>query len=596
MQLLYGSQANPLVRVIQGAPVVWESSMTNATFPAHISAVVWSSCGGFIAIAGVDSCKVVVLDGATLGQLHTLHPQSQGIVWRQLIFSPDDHLLTAYSDEPECIVSWDIQTGGLMSNISIERGGGCDSMAYSECGTMVGGLFSSDTIITYNISLGIQISSHFIQQPSAEKIWAHGKYLQFLTIGSGSITIWQVGFTSNCPPTQVGSLPAPDKLLRKTLVPLPALHYLAFIDEGGVVVWDAQHQKILLNSTDVDDPQDISFSSDGNFLVCGTYGPTFHLWKKSSDGYHLHGTQISNVTVVKPLISPNGELIISCGRSIITRGGSILQLWYTTHSPTSPNVSIQPSQHKRDFLLEFFPNHLLVAVAQWLGNAVSILNLRSGNPQLVIDTDTEICGIGVVERKIIIVCKGNIVVWELPAGDYAPNVQWSIENSIQAIKLEHPEPIEQLYASISPDLDYVAFGSLVSYKAALSIYDIHTGEQLIVAKSNGSIPEFTLGGNEVCCVTGSGEVDKWAIFKDDRTEIVLEKLWEEQKPQSGLSWHSPCGYEVTDDGWVLNPGGNHLLWLPHKWQSTEVKRRWSGRFLAVFPTGLPEPLILELEI
>ena len=598
VQTLYGSQAKPLIRVIQGAPVVWESSIANVTFPTHINAVVWSSCSRFIAIARIDFSKVVVLDGTTLGQLHTLDHQGEGITWRQLMFSPDGHLLTAYSDEPECIVSWDLQTGGLISNINVNGARGCNSMAYSGCGMMLGGLFGRDTIITYDIYSGIQISSYSIQQPTAATIWTHGEHLQFTTIESESITIWEVDFTSNCVPTQIDSLPTPDNLSGKTLAPLPAFHCLAFIDEGSVIVWDAQHQKILLNSTDLDNPQNVFFSPDGNFLACGAGSPTFFLWKKSSDGYHLHGTQISNVGEVKPLISPNGGSIISSGNSIITRGGSILQLWYTMHSPTSsPNVSIQPSQHTKDFLLEFFSNQPLVAVAQRLGKTVSILNIKSGNPQLVIDTDMEICGMGVVERKIIVVCKGKAVAWELPAGDCAPDLQWSIENSIQTTRLEHPEPIKQLYASISPDLNYVAFGSLVSYREALSIYDIHTGEQLMVAKSNGSIPEFTLGGKEVCCVTGSGVVDKWAIVKDDGAEaIVLKKLWEEQKPQSGLSWHSPYGYQVTDDGWVLDSRGRQLLWLPHKWQSTEVKRRWSGKFLAVFPTGLPEPLILELEV
>ena len=522
-----------------------------------------------------------------------MDPQSQDIDWRELMFSPDGHLLTACSYYPVCIFTWDLQTGGLISKVT----GGCNSMTYSECGTMLGVLSDENTIITYHTSSGIQISSHFIQQATTGTIWTCGEHLQFATVESGFIITWKVGFTSDYAPIQVCSLPTPENFSWEALVYLPAFHYLAFIHEGRVVVWDAQHEKILLNSADVDYPQNISFSLDGNLLTCGTKGPKFYLWKKSPDGYFSYGTQISNVVEGTPVVSPSGESIISFGDSTIAGSGSILQLWHATHSPTSPSVSAQPSQHTKHFLLEFFPDQPLVAVAQWLSKVVTILNINSGIPQLVINTDVEICGIGIIGRKIMVVCDGKMVTWELPAGDCAPNVQWSIENSVQTTKVKHSQPVGQLHASISPDLKLVAFGDLHSYSQALSIYDIHSGKKLVAARSGGSIPGFTLGGNEVYCATGSGVVDKWAIVRHDGSEAIeLEQLWKKQKPQSGLSWHSPCGHQITDDGWVLNPRGKQLLWLPHQWLPMEVKRRWSGKFLAVFPNGLPEPLILELEV
>ena len=470
-------------------------------------------------------------------------------------------------------------------------------MTYSECGTVLGVLFNTNTIVTYNTSSGIQISSHSTQQSTTITIWTLGKHLQFATVESGFIIIWQVGLTSDYAPVQVGSFPTPDNFSEGGLVLLPTLYYLVFINQGSVVVWDAQHEKTLLNSSDAYNPWNISFSLDGNFLICGTDGPKFYLWKKSPDGYFPYRTQISNVERATPVVSPSGESIISFGDSTIAHSGSMLQLWHATHSSTSPSVSTQPSQHTRDFLLEFFPDQPLVAIAQWLSKMVTILNINSGKPQLVIHTDVEICGIGIIGRKIVVVCNGEIVAWGLPAGDCAPNVQWNIENSVQTTKCKNSDLIEELCACISPDLNYVAFGSLWSYREALSIYNIHTGEKLVAAESNGSIPEFTLGGSEVYCATGNGVVDKWAIVKHDGSEAIeLEQLWKEQKPQSGLSWHSPCGYQVTDDGWVLNLRGKQLLWLPHQWQSMEVKRRCSGKFVAVFPIGLSEPLILELAV
>ena len=44
--------------------------------------------------------------------------------------------------------------------------------------------------------------------------------------------------------------------------------------------------------------------------------------------------------------------------------------------------------------------------------------------------------------------------------------------------------------------------------------------------STGSIPESKPGGNEVCSMTGSSKIDKWAIVKDDESKgIELKVCW-----------------------------------------------------------------------
>lgn len=593
--MLYKHHANPLARVVQGGSTSWDPSIANIKFSSYIRTAAWSPCSRFIAINRNES--VLVLDGITLEQLHTMHPQQRGNTWEKLIFSPDGHLLTAYSYYERRLVSWDLQTGGCISDIDVSSG--CSSISYSECGTMLGALFGKNTITTYNTS-GIQISSHFTQQPTV-MIWTHGEYLQFATIESRSITIWQVSFASNNVPTQVGPLHTPDNfpnnLPRESLAFLPALQYLAFIHEEDIFIWDTQCQKTLLQSTDVKNPKNLSFSSDGYFFICGTNGPEFHLWKQSPNGYLPHQNFISNVNEVRPVISPNRESIASFGDSIIIGSGSMLQLWHTTHSSTSPGVITQLSQHNKDFLVEFFPDQPLVATTYRLGSRVTILDVKSGNSQLVIDSDTEICGIGIIGNKIIIVGNGKIMMWELPGGDCVSSTEWNVGNCVHTTIYEHLQPIQQLYASVSSDLNHIAFGSLQSYAEALSIYNTHTGEKLADTQSHGSIPGFTLDGNEVWCATGSGAVDKWTIIKDSESKAIkLEKLWKEERPHIGFPWHSSSGYQITDDGWVLNPWKKQLLWLPHQWWSTKVKRRWSGNFFTLFCIGLQEPIILELDV
>jgi len=86
-------------------------------------------------------------------------------------------------------------------------------------------------------------------------------------------------------------------------------------------VWDAQHQKTLLDSRDIAYATDISFSLDGHFFICGTGGPEFCLWKESPDGYLPYQKFVSSAShdYLHLVISPKGE-------SIVSFHGPILQL------------------------------------------------------------------------------------------------------------------------------------------------------------------------------------------------------------------------------------------------------------------------------
>ena len=463
-------------------------------------------------------------------------------------------------------------------------------MSYSGCGTMLGVLFDNNTITTYNTVSGIHISSYSIPKPIAGTIWTHSECLRFATVESGSITIWEVSFTSSHAPVEISSLPTPDNFSPKELVFLHTLSQLAFILEERVLVWDAQHQKILLDSEDIKDPVEMYFSPDGCFFICRTWGSEFHLWKKSPDGYLPHQKIVSSTGIANLVVSPNGEAIISSG-------GKMLQLWHTTSSTTSPpSISSQIPQNTTDALLEFSPNESLVAVAQRLGNTATVLNVRSGKPLLVIDTDTRVCGMRITESIIVVVGDGKIVTWNLPAGDGILNVRRNIDDCLQTTIFKHSEAIDSLFASISPDLNYIVFGGTEVPAENLWLYDMHTGKKLAVAISEGYLPGFTLGGYEIWCTDGA-VVDWWAIVKEDGSNITkLEGLMENEEPLRELPWESPHGYQVTNDGWILNPNGKQLLWLPHHWRSEMIERKWSGKVLAMWSSASPEAVILDFEV
>ena len=584
---LYGQQVSPLARVIQGVPNSWDPSIASKWFPNTISAAVWSSCSRFIAAADERSSKAVVLDAVTLEQLYTLELPSIGGTLRYLVFSPNGCLLTGYSYTANCIVTWDLQTGGVITNTNTT--GICNSISYAECGAVLGSLFNGNTVIIYNVLSGTHISSHSLPGLAIKTIWSHGKHFQFVTGELGTIFTWEVGVTSLCAPTKISSLAIPDDFSSYDHVLSFDCSQLACIKQEKVLVWDTQHNKVLLDSTEVNKLCELTFSLDGYFFICGSHNAELYIWKKSSDGYLPHKKLITNSDRATPIVSPNGQ-------SIVSFGDQILQLWNTTSSTTSlSRVSSQyREQYSHDLFFEISPDGSLVAATLRLSHVVTILDAKSGDPWLVIEMDTMICGMRITENKVFVVGDGKVIAWDLPERSCILDARRTVSNSIQTVAFSHTKHITILFASISPDLNYLAIGSFGT-SDNLSVYDMDTGEQLVALNSGGWLPGFTPAGHEIWCANNCGYVEWWEIIKKDESNTIRLKAFD-RKEQLGLPFISSHGYQVKSDGWVCSSSGKRLLWLPRHWLPDNDYMLWHSKFLAMWNGVLLEPIILELEV
>lgn len=570
-------------------------------FPSPIVAAAWSLCSRLIAVIwGGPKATIEILDAVTLGRLSTLEFPLSGTQW--LIFSPGTHLLTWFGENPGKFISWDIQTGVLVSVISPEPWGytiDYSSATYSVCGTILGVLFRNGhtfTISTYNVLSGTHLHSHSIEGLALDEIWTHSKYLRFATINSGSIITWEAGFTQTHRPTEVGSLPIPsDSHHPGHFLLYHNLSRFAFITGGRVKIWNTQDSKFLLDSTDAKWPRQMSLSTNGHFFACGTNGPEFYVWKESPTGYILHQKLTSSTMTSKPLISPNGE-------SIIAFGDSVIQLWCTMDSTASVSTMTQaPQRSKKHFTLGFSPDGTLAAITRVGDETVTILDLRSGISQLIIDVGIKVYGLGVSGSTIIVVGEGMIVTWNLPTGNYVPNLRMNVDDSIQTTIFNYspfPTLAPRPTISVSPDLHYIAivegYGQIDSY---LYLYDVHTGQCLAsVPTVSETSPWFTMDGHQVWCVTDSGEAELWGIVKYSTSDVTeLEHLDSTTHPPDNFPWQLPHNYSIMDNQWILTSGGKRLLWLPPHWRSDGWNRMWSRQFLALLDHGLPDPVIVKLE-
>ena len=604
---LYESHTHPFTRVIHGGLISWDTDTTATTYPSRIELVVWSPCNRFIAIAQSGSKTVDVLDSVALQRLQALeYPQDISSEKRALVFSPDSRILTCSSgsygeDEvPELfVVSWDLQTGGVASVIQWQGPEqpvvGSPSITYSTNGKLVGVFcpFETETanIFICDVASGVYMHCYPLDDdvlPLDDIIWTHGESLRFATASTTAITVWEIGFTSGTTPTEVEILPVPDGLddgeyFGTRFLLAPRRLALAFSDR--VLVWDTQNSRYLLDFTEAGLCRKLSFSSDRRFFACSTRGSDIYLWKESPIGYTLHEILASSVAYSQPLLSRNG-------RSVVAFNNRTIQLWHTKSFTTHLSGIPTRGEHVDNFTLDFSPDGTLAVVAMRRENTVTVLGLKSGVPQLTIDTSIEVQGLGVVGDTVVVIGDRKAITWDLPGGDSIPDARVGLEDSSRTINLGGSWKYSAIGASISPDSRHIALTArhTVNY---LYVYSASTGRRLGMEAIEGHAPWFSPDGCDVWCVEDSGAAE---VRRVSGGQKVLERVGVGHLPQ-GSPWASSRGYRITNDWWIVGPDGKRLLMLPPLWQSwSAIQRVWKGQFLALLHGGLSEPVILELEI
>ena len=578
---------------MHGLPVSWGLVVaTTYNQSPRGGSIAWSPCNRFIAVNKDEA--VEILDAVTLNRLSTFeYPRDHQGRCHWLCFSPDGRFLTRLADKT--LASWDLQTGGPLGTIfqELEAARRVHPPAFSADGEMVAFAFESkphDTVITIlHILSGTRKRPYRISggRP-AEPIWTHGEHLRFATVKPGSITIWETPFTLTHEPAEIGSLPAPDKMDKgKDFLFLPALSQLAFTANHTLFAWDAKASKYLLEFP-IPSIEMSSFSSGGHFLACRTRSREVFVWEVSPAGYELHQklTLPGGNTLTKPHLSSNGE-------SIIASFTPVIHLWHTKDQVLS---SVPPLRTFEDrFSLEFSSDGEMAVFVRRRREVVTIFDLRSGDPLLIITTGMEVLCLGITGSSVVVTDGKKMITWNLPAGGCPFLARADIDDSVRTTMLDSRE--EQMGAvSMSPDHSYLAIEVFAeSVQSYLDIYDVPTGRHLVRSELAGwSMPRFTPDGRKVGNVFGRTPV-WWEIVEDGESGATkLDHPEPFQCPPEVIPWLSADGYEVKDDyEWALGPTGKRLLWLPHSWRSRGRFRTWGGRFLALLDGGLPEIVILE---
>ena len=615
---MYKRYERPSARVAHGLSTSWEPFAL--TLGGGIpSEVVWSPCNRFIAVT--QPGVVRICDAVTLALLSTLkRPLSLDL---SLCFSPDSRFLAQFG--PGRSTSWDLKTG---ASVKIDVPGWPfavprqSSPVYSIDGKMLAVVSSSGyDLKSINIITCDPSTTQIHMHPAPEgdvlyPIWTHGESLRFATLEPEHITIWEVDFTLTHPPEAVeylltpGQIPDTGRLQQHFFH--PTLSRLATTFSDALWIWDVRKSELLLK-TPSSITHDMAFSPDGLFFasLLRDYGEV-RVWKESLSGYILH-QQLAvplNIRCMSPIFSPDGASLIICQ-------GSTIHLWHTK----DPILSQSHSVPRSESILGFSPGETLAAFTDKFGNTVTVLDLQSGDPQLVIDVGMGVRCLGVTSSTIVVVSEEKIVAWNVAAGDAKADISDSIWNT--TFDLSRPSPFGQshqgrsfAWMSISPDLSRIVTSGYGTNRRStgVEIHDVSTGRCLasvelgtgldmlltkfkVADKSEGERiwrPFFTPDGREIYGICDRGfRMDGQKIIDDESGTTKLQPLDSTTLEKGVFPWQSSHGYKVTDDWWIMSPTGKRVLCLPHEWRLDEKRRTWSGQFLGLTHRELSEVVILE---
>ena len=637
---LYGSHAQPFVRIVYGLPVSWDSCIT-ATCPFEIELAAWSPCNRFIAVGSTTSVKLEILDSVTLQKLQSLEFPEGGRNM-SLTFSPDSHVLTASGTHQgtPLVVCWDLQTGGVAGVIRDQPGSGNQAgsgdqagsrthvrsrnragsgypavehpIAYSTNGKMI-------TVPRYDrnaraiiisiydaVSYQYMHDLHPITNPIYRGLWVYGESLRFATIynsapedtGPMSITVWEVGFTPGATKTEVETFSIPESVKfsgynairfpHSVIYPQsPSAPLLVTGNSRGTdaLIWDARNSKILLRRQDANILNEMAFSSDGRFFAGSFSGSGVYIWKHSPTRYVPHGKLASSTSAYMSclLFSPNGE-------SVILYSGSIVNIWRTKHftAPLSDDF-VDPPLEINSFLFELSPDKSLAAVVRWGDSTVTLFDIGSGAPKLTIHTGGRVIGLRVTEDAVAVISGNKVITWKLPGRSFLPGTTMSATDSALAVVLCPGEGGGGTCGLLSPDLRLSVIGTF-----RWEIHSATTGGYLGCFFS-GERSWLTPDGHNIVNVKdeNEGEVRKITAESAVGKPAKIIDAWEEQW---GCPYKSFRGYRIAG-GWVFGPNEKRLLILPPLWrlQSYMEERKWDGQFLVLLHGALPEPVVIDLE-
>ena len=514
--------------------------------------IAWSPCGQFFSVltpASVDIWDSLTLERSSSLQLTGIDDTVYGCsdCCNLLTYSPDGHSLAGYDASSGTITIWDIQTGGVASEIECGAAGtALESLVWSPDGETIGVVFASGqgwVVYVCDVTSGTMVSPGTLQSPYKPYLWPHNKSLRILatsSYGHRDFDIYEAGPTllrielfSIMPPTHGNP---------QTISFSPATGRISVVtDRPGLLVITGLNPEILLD--EMGSFHGHCFSLDGELLAAS--GKEYiQVWRCESNYYH----QWKQV----PFHNGSGNLpqdiqFSPSSSSVLIPREGFLKVAHLGITPTP--------LHNTPPYGKISTNSAYIVTAPQHQSTLTITNLSSQTPSWLIQGEAGVRGLALTGNILLVVMAWEVIVWRLlPEGVVEGVSSGLVANKSHKI-WSYAQPIDGAVESlVTGDTGIIRFPN-----NDLVCYNTDTGERYKSAQMQAPTP--------------SASWHKLADTHNLHTRLHYHSFREHNNPPEDNQLISIPSYK---EGWVKYPEGEHphRFWLPPDWMTHHGDSRY----------------------
>ena len=552
-------------RVMIGNPDSWDTTISFSGEDRY-NHCTWSPCGRFI--AAQTERTVEIRNQLNFQLLAVLRPpKPPSLLKAPLQYSPDGRSLACGFSGG--IVIWDIQTGGVAQ--IIECRSDMHSLVWSLDGRTIAAALLSGAAVSgvnaYDVASGAQQFKAELDGEQGFHLWACEKTFRILTKSLSSFESDPRLSISEIGPTCIKIEPLPVVYSSPVTFGFsPSTRRLSLSGPDTLRILDVRNSQSLLEEKSKRSRP--CFSPDGSHFAA-PHGKGFRVWKFTSSRYVLFGEyslpQIPTFSLnqLRLEFSPTST-------SVLSRYGSVLQIWRLRNPPTAPQTRRQCAAISRS------GRH--VATAHESQTAVLVTDLHSQAPSQFIDVGGEIEGLAITGNVLLVAFAEEVMGWLLTE-------EGTVDGVIGNKRADRSDSIWTIASPARrPQLLHFRVGGQVGMIGTSSddffpfVYHIETGG---VPDRVHQLQRVDLPWVSFYQPLNFLEHRYLRYYNTPHYDTPPEDGWLVSRAAMGKA------------GWVVDPEGKHRLWIPVEWRVPLDHKNWHHDITTLFVKVGDQPIIIK---
>ncbi|EJD06306.1 WD40 repeat-like protein [Fomitiporia mediterranea MF3/22] len=450
-------------------------------------------------------------------------------------FAPDGKRVVSGSADRTIIV-WEVATGEIVSGPFTGHVGTIRSVAFSPDGSCIVSGCQDKTLRVWDASIGKIISDSASKHSDAVFSVAFSPDGSHIVSGSRDKTVrfWDASTGEAASAPFLGHT----ERVYSAVVSPDGRRIVSGSTDKTVIVWDIRSGKMVFQPFvgHLDMVNSVTFSTDGTRVVSGSNDRTIIIWNAENGKMIAQSEQVHKTGIRRVAFTPDSTLIASASVD------NDVVIW----NPNSGEIVSGPFKALQDSTFLYY------APLSFSPDGRRIASRSSNN---------------------------DIIVRDLESGQIVPGHLKG-----------HTDPVTSV--SFSPDGAYIASGSV---DRAVIIWDASSGKPVsgpYKGHSGGiTCVAFSPDSARVVSCSFDGTIRIWAVSSNEGVSASSGETSDNMVAllstvASGSINEGFAGWTLADNGWILGPQNELLLWLPPDIRSTLWRPQNAAVFSCEFSTKL----------